>query len=65
MNQRFRNYGFWIAVGAFVIKMAAAKYNINVGEWTDFLNGFLDILVLAGILSNPTTENKGFLDDKK
>lgn len=65
MSARLRNYGLWVAVGAFVIKMVATRYTIDVGVWQEFINAFLNILILAGVLSNPTTENKGFLDDKK
>ena len=63
---RFKNVGLWVAVAAF-IPMLLEGYGINIlpynyGELTQTL---LAILVLAGILNDPTTENKFFLDDKK
>lgn len=70
MMKRLKNYGFWVAVFAYVpiLSDALGFYNINLplpGNYDKLVVGLLGILVLAGIVSNPATENKGFGDDKK
>lgn len=65
---RFKNVGLWIATFALVplIAEALGTYNINVilpGNYDVLVKAVLGVLVLAGILSNPTTENRGYLDD--
>lgn len=66
---RWKNYGLYAAILAFfpVITDALGFYNINLplpGNYDKVVTGLLGILVLAGIINNPTTENKGFGDDK-
>jgi len=66
--KRFKNYGLWVSVFAFIplVVEALGTYDINIilpGNYGKLVQAFLGILVLAGILNNPTTENKGFLDD--
>lgn len=66
---RWKNYGLYAAILAFipVITDALGFYNINLplpGNYDKLVTGLLGILVLAGIVNNPTTENKGFGDDK-
>jgi len=66
---RWKNYGLWVAILAFIpVFLDSLKtYGVNVPlpENYDLLvKSILGILVLAGILNDPTTENKGFLDDK-
>ncbi|WP_432408574.1 holin [Wukongibacter sp. M2B1] len=68
MLKRLQNYGLWAAILAFIPLLADSLkvYDINVilpGNYEGLVKGFLGILVLAGILSNPTTSNKGYLDD--
>jgi uncharacterized membrane protein len=67
--KRLKNYGFWAAVLAYlpIVSDALGFYDINFllpGNYDKLVVGLLGILVLGGILSNPTTENKGFGDDK-
>ena len=67
--KRWKNYGLWAAVLAYlpILSDALGFYNINVtlpGNYDKLVVGLLGILVLAGIVSNPSTENKGFGDDK-
>ena len=68
MLNRFKNYGLWAAILAFIPLLVDSLkvYEINVilpGNYEGLVKAFLGILVLAGILNNPVTENKGFLDD--
>lgn len=65
---RWKNYGLWAAIFAFipVLFEALGFYNIDIplpGNYEKVVVGFLGILVLAGIINNPTTQNKGFGDD--
>lgn len=64
-NNRFKNVGLWVAVAAF-IPMLLEGYGLNIlpNNYSDLTQTLLAILVLAGILNDPTTNNKYFLDDK-
>lgn len=66
MSNRFRNYGLWIAIAAFIpmVLRATGLSHIVPDDYNTLVQSFLGILVLAGIISNPQTENKGFMDDK-
>ena len=69
MMKRWKNYGLWAAVLAYlpILSDALGFYNVNIplpGNYDKLVVGLLGIFVLAGIVSNPTTENKGFGDDK-
>ena len=61
---RFRNYGLWVSIAAF-IPMFLKVLGIDVlpDNYNDLVNSFLGILVIAGIVSNPKTEYKGYLDE--
>jgi uncharacterized membrane protein len=60
--ERFKNYGLWVAVGSFVVVAAQTLgVEIDFGEYEKLCNTFLSILVMAGILNNPSI-GKGFLD---
>ncbi|MGV3025957.1 phage holin [Clostridium thermobutyricum] len=61
---RLKNYGLWVAILA-LIPLILKQFGIYIipEEYTQITTAILSILVLAGILNNPTTENKGFLDD--
>ena len=68
--KRLKNYGLWVALFAFIPIVADSLkvYNINVilpGNYDKLVVGVLGLLVLCGIISNPSTENKGFGDDSK
>lgn len=62
---RFKNYGLWVSVAAFIpMFLKGIGIDILPSNYNDIINSFLGILVVAGILSNPTTTNKGYVDDK-
>ncbi|MFW9973100.1 MAG: holin [Candidatus Odinarchaeota archaeon] len=66
--KRFKNYALWLAILGFIPMLADSLgvYDINVilpGNYDNLVKALLGILVLAGILNNPTTENKGYSDD--
>jgi uncharacterized membrane protein len=63
-KKRLRNYGLWVAVGALLVNILIYANIITVSEQANIENliqGFLHLLELAGIISNPTKpDNKGF-----
>ncbi len=66
MNGRFKNYGLWVSIAAFIpLFLKGIGLDVLPANYGDLVNSLLGILVMAGILSNPETENKGYLDDKK
>lgn len=66
MNNRFRNYGLWLSILAFIpLLLEALGLNVLPKNYNELITSFLGILVLAGILNDPTTQNKGYFDDKK
>ncbi len=62
MKEKFKNYGLWVSIFAFVPLLLQA-FNINVlsVNYTEVVNGLLGILVLGGILSNPNS-GTGYID---
>ena len=64
-TSRFRNYGLWVSVCA-LVPMVFKGFGVDIlpENYNDIVYSILSILVMAGILSNPTTSNKGFLDDR-
>lgn len=68
--KRFKNLALWSSILAFLPLLAESLevYNFHFvlpGNYEKLGTAILGILVLAGILNNPTTDNKGFGDDKK
>ena len=63
---RFKNYGLWLSLFSLIgILLNAFGVNFVPEEYTQITNAILAVLIAAGIISNPTTEAKGYLDDKK
>lgn len=63
---RFKNYGLWISILA-LIPMILSAFGVKVvpEEYQAITNTILSILVALGIISNPTTESKWYIDDKE
>jgi uncharacterized membrane protein len=59
---RFKNYGLWLAVASLGL-MVAQTLGVNIAE--DKFNGIVDavlsVLVLAGVVNNPSS-GSGFKD---
>ncbi len=67
--QRFRNYALWFSILMFIPLLADSLkvYDISIilpGNYELLVKAFLGIFILAGFLNNPTTQSKGYLDDK-
>lgn len=61
---RWKNYALWAAIFAFLPILAqACGFNFLPENYEQVVSGILGILVLGGIISNPTTKNQGFFDD--
>lgn len=65
MKNRLKNYGLWVSVLAF-IPMVLEAFGVNLlpDNYDEIVKSLLSILVLAGLISNPSTENHGYLDDE-
>ncbi|MGL4761301.1 MAG: holin [Sarcina sp.] len=64
--KRLKNYGLWVSVFALVpMLLEGVGVEILPNNYQMITTAVLGILVTAGILNNPTTANKGFLDDGK
>lgn len=61
---RFKNYGLWVSVLA-LIPMILSAFGVNIvpEEYQVISNIVLSILVALGIISNPTTNSKWYVDD--
>ncbi|EGT3616908.1 holin [Clostridium perfringens] len=62
---RLKNYGLWLSVFA-LIPLILEGFHISIlpNNYSEIVTAILSILVMAGILNNPTTNTKGFGDDK-
>lgn len=62
---RLKNYGLWVSIFS-LIPMILQAFGVKVvaEEYQPIMNTILSILIALGILNNPTTTAKWFLDDK-
>lgn len=66
IKQRIRNYGLWVSIASLVLLVVQAfGVQIDVGKYNSIVNAILTVLVGLGIVSDPTTETKGYGDDAK
>ena len=61
---RFKNYGLWVSIMA-LIPMILSAFGVKIipEEYQAIANTILSILVALGIISNPSTEAKWYIDD--
>lgn len=54
-KKRLSNYGLWIAVAAFIL-LLLQTFGVEIApdRFYELVNGLLGILVLLGVISNPT-----------
>lgn len=64
-KKRVTNYGFWITLSSLVLlSLPTLGVEVDYGKYDDIVKHFLQLLVMLGIINNPTTDNSGFGDDK-
>ncbi len=61
---RFKNYGLWVSVLA-LIPMLLSLFGVSIvpEEYETITHTILSILVTLGIINNPTTQCKWYVDD--
>lgn len=65
-NNRWKNYGLWVSIFAFIpLILNAFGMKVLPGNYSELVTALLSILVMAGLISNPDTSNKWYLDDGK
>jgi len=59
-KKRLRNYGLWVAVAALGL-LALQTFGVDVAtdKYNQLVNGVLGVLVLLGVISNPTKPDGG------
>ncbi len=62
-KSRLSNYGLWLAVSALIPLLAESLGFKLPANYNDIINSILAIMVLLGIINDPTTKNHGLLDD--
>lgn len=68
-NNRWKNAGLYVSVISFIpILLESFGVSVLPEQWgavKEALLSLVSLLVVFGILSNPTTENAGYSDDKE
>lgn len=55
MNQnRFKSYPLWIAIGSLVALVLKDWFGIEIVSYDEIFDSVLTILVMVGVLNNPT-----------
>ncbi|MCP8969732.1 hypothetical protein [Ectobacillus ponti] len=63
---RWRNYGMYASLAALLlVVLQAFDVKVDVDLFNKIVALVLGVLAAAGIISNPTTQNTWFGDDKK
>ena len=63
LPNRFKNYALWVAMASLVLLVLQAfGLPIVEAEYNRIVNGVLSVLVLAGVVNNPSQGN-GFKDE--
>jgi uncharacterized membrane protein len=65
LPNRFKNYPLWVALASLVlIVLQAFGLPIVEAEYNRVVNAVLSVLVLAGVINNPS-QGSGFKDEDK
>jgi uncharacterized membrane protein len=59
---RLKNYGLWIAVASLIL-IVLQMFGVSIAEdrYNEVVNAVLTVLVLAGVVNNPSN-GKGYSD---
>lgn len=62
MQEKFKNYGLWVALFALLgMVLMDTVPHFNAGRYQEYVDMILYILIAAGVVSNPTA-GKWFAD---
>lgn len=62
MNNKYKNYSLWLSCAAFFAMVCQTTRIITLpANYNDLVNAFLGILILLGIISNPS-QGTGYSD---
>lgn len=65
MVKALKNYGVWVSLAStLLLFLQASDVAIDVGKYELIVNALLTLLSALGVISNPTTRNKWYGDDK-
>ena len=65
-SSRFKNYALWISIFSLIpLILEAFGLNIIPKNYNEIVTAILSVLVMAGIINNPSNESKWYLDDEK
>ena len=66
MTNRWKNFSLWAAIFAFapILLDSFGATNFIPHNYEVLVHSILAILVIAGIINNPTTNNRFLKDDK-
>ncbi|ERK29962.1 phage holin [Clostridium intestinale] len=65
-SSRFKNYALWISIFSLIpLILEAFGINIIPKNYNEIVTAILSVLVMAGIINNPSTDSKWYLDDEK
>ena len=65
-KNRIKNIGFWVSLSALIPAVAIMFFDYHFPpEYETVANSLIALLTALGIVNDPTTSNKGFLDDEK
>lgn len=63
LKTRLKNVVFWSAILALIVQMSFGNLIKLPDNFEQTANAFLNVLVVAGILNNPTTKSQSLLVD--
>ncbi|PEN32095.1 hypothetical protein CN630_31175 [Bacillus wiedmannii] len=64
MQEKFKNYGLWVALFAVLgMVLMDTVPHFNAGRYQEYVDMVLYILIAAGVVSNPTA-GKWFADNQ-
>jgi uncharacterized membrane protein len=65
-KDRCRNYGLWVSFASLVfLLLHGVGLEIVDGYYNRVVDFILGMLVLFGIINNPTTTHRGYWDDRR
>ena len=68
MKDKLKNYSFWVGLVAcimLVVKLLAENFGFKINEEdiNNIVNSVLGLLVILGVINNPTSKNTSTVDE--